>query len=39
MMLQRDHQLTRLLFQVHLNVGTEMEETEQFQFLLESCFE
>jgi hypothetical protein len=29
MMLQRDRQMIRLLSQVHLNVGTEMEEAEQ----------
>ena len=39
MLLQGDHQLIRLLFQVHLNVGTEMKEAEQVQFLLESYFE
>jgi len=39
MMLQRDPQMIRLLPHVHLNVGTEMKEAEQVQFLLESCFE
>jgi len=39
MMLQRDPQMIRLLSQVHFNVGTEMKEAEQVQFLLESCFE
>ena len=39
MMLQGDPQMIRLLSQVHLNVGTEMKEAEQVQFLLESCFE
>ncbi len=39
MMLQRDQQMIRLLSQVHSNVGTEMKEAEQVQFLLESCFE
>ncbi len=39
MMLQRNQQMIRLLSQVHLNVGTEMKEAEQVQFLLESCFE
>ena len=39
MMLQRDPQLIRLLSQVHLNVGPQMKEAEQVQFLLESCFE
>jgi len=39
MMLQRDPQMIRLLSQVHLNIGTEMKEAEQIQFLLEFCFE
>ncbi len=39
MMLQRDPKMIRLLSQVHLNVRTEMKETEQVQFLLVFCFE
>ncbi len=39
MMLQRDQQMFCLVFQLHLNVRTEMEETEKVQFLLEFYFE